>query len=223
MAEPPLPPETETEAQTRTKAAARRRRVLTMIEGLGRDPTSGEGKKGAPGWLPPVAFATAVIAVVAVAFSLVLGPKSDHVTDAQKNAWATAFAAAAPIAVKTVPFAESKTAIAAMKLPPAQEQAMETAVQSGQVRLVWITVQDVVVEDGDWVRIQSEGYETEVMIRNAATKVYLPEPSSGIINILGTKDGGGGITISITSGGAPVNLPFMEVGQEFGIPVVVSP
>lgn len=165
-------------------------------------------------------MATAFIGLVAVLGSLVLGPSEDRVSDGDKAAWQAAFAAAAPFVLDVVPFEEREEAVAAMGLDTSEQSRLLDSVGQGETRLVWLTFQDVVAEDGDRVRVESDGYRIEVPIRHEATRIVIPEPSSGIVNVVGTADGGGGITIAITSGGVPVNLPFMTVGEAVGVPVV---
>ena len=48
-------------------------------------------------------------------------------------------------------------------------------------------------------------------------------PASGVVNLTGMVDGGGGITIAAKSGAAQVAMPSMQPGQSLGIPVTVAP
>jgi hypothetical protein len=144
------------------------------------------------------------------------------VSDADKAAWAAEWAAAAPEVATRVAPADVPAALAAMHLTPETQTEVQTALDGGR-SLVYLTFTDVVAEDGDQVRLDTGDFQTLVTIFHQPTKVYFPEPTGGVVNVTGTIDGGGGITIAITSGEAPVNLPFMEVGQTVGIPVVVSP
>jgi hypothetical protein len=229
------------QAQTEAQAAAERERLrrLALAAELagGKPPHSGAqtappaGSKPVPiareGGLRPAQLRTAVIAA-AVAVAVVwagasLFPGSDHVSDAQKVAWQAAFLAAPPQVAHRIPAADVPAALDGMSLPPEQRTQLETALAEGRTQLVYLTLTDVVAEDLDRVRIDSEGYSAEVTILHRTTKVVFPEPSSGVVNVTGTYDGGGGITIAITSGETPVNLPFMDVGQVVGIPVVVGP
>jgi hypothetical protein len=148
------------------------------------------------------------------------GGSVDRISEQDKIVWATAWAAAPPTRLTLVPAEEVPQALAAMKLPPEQRQQLQDDLGGGRTRLVWLTFTDSVVEDGDRVRVESGTYSAEFMLRNATTRVYLPEPPTGVVNVTGTHDGGGGITLAVTSGDTPVNLPFMEVGQVVGIPTV---
>jgi hypothetical protein len=85
--------------------------------------------------------------------------------------------------------------------------------------LVWLTLWDTHAQDGDIVLVQSGGYQQEVTLLNKPVRVAVPVPPSGVINIVGVHDGGGGITIGAMSGDAPVALPIMSEGQTMGVPV----
>jgi hypothetical protein len=93
--------------------------------------------------------------------------------------------------------------------------------------MVWLSFRDVMAEDGDTVSIESMAngviYRQSVVATNKEQRVFLPEPDAGRVNIRGVRDGGGGITIEITSGGAPLNLPFMTVGQVVSVQTFTSP
>lgn len=85
--------------------------------------------------------------------------------------------------------------------------------------LVWLTLWDTHAQDGDVVLVQSGGYQQEVTLLNKPARIAVPVPPSGVINIVGVHDGGGGITIGAMSGESPVALPVMSEGQTLGVPV----
>jgi len=88
------------------------------------------------------------------------------------------------------------------------------------IKLAWLTLWDSDVEDGDVVRIDSQGYSRMVYLTKAPVTFAVPIPSSGIINVTGIRDGdGGGITAGIASGSSKVILPVMSVGQVLGLKV----
>ncbi|MGZ8157639.1 MAG: hypothetical protein ACXWT1_03935 [Methylobacter sp.] len=163
------------------------------------------------------AIATIVIAGITINYA-----GKDHISEAQKQEWASAFATAQPLLLPLVSRQENDSAIVAMPLPPEQKAELKEQVDNGRTRLVWLSFQDVLAEDGDQVRVESGTFSYNVTIMNAVEKVALPEPPSGVINVQGVHDGGGGITIAITSGGVPVNLPYMKVGQTVGVPVIAA-
>ena len=83
-----------------------------------------------------------------------------------------------------------------------------------QMQLAWITLWDSDVEDGDMVRIDSEGYSRTVYLRNKPVTFAVPVPANGIISVTGIRDGdGGGITVGLGSGAVKAILPIMSVGQ----------
>lgn len=91
------------------------------------------------------------------------------------------------------------------------------------VTLAMITVWDTDAADGDVVRLVSVGYQVEVTLAKSPSIVAVPVPPHGVMNIVGVRDGGGGITAGVAVGGRPVELPVMSVGQTLGIPVVARP
>lgn len=91
------------------------------------------------------------------------------------------------------------------------------------VPLVWITLWDTEAEDGDVVRVTSEGFSQEVLIRHALARIPIPLPSSGKVAITGSHDGGGGITIGILSGSQRIPVPYLRVRQTIHVPVAATP
>ena len=169
-------------------------------------------------------IATAVVVAAAVGWGAMhaLSPGVESVSTQQQAAWAATWAAAGPQTAKLIAPAQVQAALDEMHLAPQQRQQLQQELDDGSTRLVYMTFTDVMAEDLDRVKVDSGDFATEVTILNKTTKVIFPEPPGGIVNVLGTYDGGGGITIAITSGDTPVNLPFMSVGQTVGIPVVVA-
>jgi hypothetical protein len=47
----------------------------------------------------------------------------------------------------------------------------------------------------------------------------VPVPLSGVVNIVGVRDGFGGITLGIQSALTPVLLPVLTEGQVIGVPI----
>lgn len=86
--------------------------------------------------------------------------------------------------------------------------------------LAWVTLWDTDAVDGDVVRIVSEGYSRDVSISRRPATFAIPVPRAGVVNLVGVRDGGGGITVGMLSGGARVALPLMSEGQSLGVPVV---
>ena len=132
---------------------------------------------------------------------------------------AAAFAAAGPIQLDRVPAQDRQQAVSELKLPAPQAAALLTEVDAGRTDLVYITVWDDVAEDGDVVELSSDGLTVSVPILNQPSRIALPMPRQGVVNIAGVRDGGGGITVGAMSGSARVALPYMQMGERKGIPV----
>ncbi|MGA3281245.1 MAG: hypothetical protein ABSD50_09700 [Smithella sp.] len=91
-----------------------------------------------------------------------------------------------------------------------------------RIRLAWITVWDTDVEDGDVVRIDSQGYSRTILLKKKPLTFAVPVPASGVINVTGILDGdGGGITVGLASGASKAVFPIMSVGQVLGLKVTM--
>jgi len=128
---------------------------------------------------------------------------------------------------KNEPPADRRFQIKQSVLPKDHPQKIDrplpgTAARPGEnaIRLAWLTLWDSDVEDGDVVRIDSQGYSRMVYLTKAPVTFAVPVPSAGIINVTAIRDGdGGGITVGIASGSSKVILPVMSVGQVLGLKV----
>lgn len=111
-------------------------------------------------------------------------------------------------------------------LPGTQQTSPQVAPaqpQTRRTRLVWITLWDTDVEDGDVVRIDSQGYSRTIRLTKKGDTFAVPVPASGVIQVTGVNDGdGGGITVGLASGGAKVVFPVMSEGQVLGLRVKVN-
>jgi len=164
--------------------------------------------------------AVLVLAAVAV---FTFGGKKDDVDAQTKKQWEMSFIAAQPLGVKLVKPAETPAAMANIQLPAAEKQQLQKELDTGRTRLVWVQLRDNYAEDGDTVRVDSGRFSQTVKLKNAGERIAVPEPPSGVLNVVGIHDGGGGITVEMMSGNSPVNLPVMEVGQVLGVPVAPLP
>jgi len=94
--------------------------------------------------------------------------------------------------------------------------------RKGSLQLAWITLWDTDAEDGDAIRIESEGYSRSVVLSKEPVTFAIPVPLSGVVNIHGLKDGeGGGITVGLASGASKAIFPVMSVGQVLGLKIKV--
>lgn len=116
--------------------------------------------------------------------------------------------------------------LATSRRPPEIQQTstapQPAAAVSNPLRLAWVTLWDTDVEDGDVVRIDSEGYSRTVVLSKRGATFAIPVPQSGIVTITGINDGdGGGITVGLASGDAKAVLPIMSPGQMLRLAVVM--
>jgi hypothetical protein len=163
----------------------------------------------------------------------------DHVSDAERQQRQQAFAALGTLPLRVVEPAEVSAAVEGMGLTPQGKQALLAdvaaptarqipATQSATarwepLRLAWITLWDTDVEDGDVVRIASEGYSRTVTLTKRGETFAVPVPANGIITITGIKDGdGGGITVGLASGAIKAVFPIMSTGQSLGLSVSIN-
>ncbi len=175
------------------------------------------------------------------------GEETDQVSEQQAGERRRAFSALKSIALVRVGPAELHAAVGSMKLPPVErerllEQIMPSRAVSPELGmeppqasitppavreasatlpLVWITLWDTDAMDSDIVRLDSEGYSRTITLSKSPTTFAVPIPQSGVMNITGMRDGGGGITVGVMSGARPVSLPIMSEGQVIGIPVTI--
>ena len=100
-------------------------------------------------------------------------------------------------------------------------QAAITAVNEIRLPIGWLTVWDHKAEDGDVVEIVSTGFTRQIPIMHQPITIAVPVPANGVVNVIGVKDGGGGITVGLSTPLAPVLLPVIAIGQIVGVPVVL--
>jgi hypothetical protein len=91
-------------------------------------------------------------------------------------------------------------------------------------RLAWVTLWDTDAEDGDVVRLDSQGYSRTVTLMKKPVTFAVPVPRDGVIRVTGIRDGeGGGITVGFASGASSAVFPIMSVGQTLGLKVLFAP
>jgi hypothetical protein len=177
---------------------------------------------------------SAAAAIVIVAMSLRLvgalpgwGSSADVVSAQAREARVEAFLSSAPLSLQSVAPAERGDALTSMKLDESSRMALgpqtgslTRANETPPVRLAWITFWDTDDEDGDVVRIDSQGYTRTISLLKQPVTIAIPVPADGVINVTGVRDGeGGGITVGAASSGSQVVLPIMSVGQVIGLHV----
>lgn len=87
------------------------------------------------------------------------------------------------------------------------------------LRLVSVYLWDTNVEDGDVVSIHSAGYTREVVLTKAGQMIAFPVDDAATVQIVGVRDGGGGITLGIRGPSQEIMMPIMSEGQVLSLPV----
>lgn len=170
----------------------------------------------------------------------------DEVSTVDRQARAEAFAAMAPLSVQTVDNRDVDKATRTMELAEPQRRALIAAVKASpltgpaavrltpgaqpkpspepaRVRLAWVTLWDTDAQDGDVVRIESQGYARTVTLAKAPVTFAIPVYASGVIRVVGVHDGdGGGITVGLASGASKAVFPVMSEGQVLGLRVAIN-
>jgi hypothetical protein len=172
----------------------------------------------------------------------------DNVSEGDKLIRQEAFAAMAPLTLAPVSDQDDARALDSMRVAPAVEQQLQTELATPPflkpaevtakaaaassvnastrsaaparplLRLVWLTVWDTDVEDGDIVRIDSGGYSRTIALAKKPMTFAVPAPADGVIKITGISDGdGGGVTVGLASGPSTAVFPVMSVGQVLGL------
>lgn len=149
------------------------------------------------------------------------GPPPDQPTQSQiaemKSSWEAAQRLG--ISLPSVQPGEEAEALASTKLPEKEKAALQEEMSAGRASMVWVTVWDNMVEDGDVISLYSEGLTITVPLLKAPQRIAIPRPTGGVVNLTGIKDGGGGITLGLMSGPDQVLIPPLTPGQTVGIPV----
>jgi hypothetical protein len=169
----------------------------------------------------------------------------DAVNETDTKLRAAQFATLAPLHLSLVPPSETSAALDAMQLAPAAKAKLADALETRTtatpaaadptptssaapvaspgaepLRLAWVTLWDTDAEDGDVVRLDSEGYSRTVTLAKKPVTFAVPVPKDGIIKVTGIRDGeGGGITVGLASGASRAVFPIMSEGQTLGLKV----
>jgi hypothetical protein len=82
-----------------------------------------------------------------------------------------------------------------------------------------MTLWDTHDEDGDVDALASAGFRREIVLTNAPQTISFPVDSASTVQVIGVHDGGGGITLGISSPAQQVLMPIMSEGQALTLPV----
>lgn len=186
-------------------------------------------RKSTKNWL-----AVALLVVLGAGAGLTwLSPPNpgDAVSGEEVSTRQAAFTQMQELSIATVPSGEIDAALDEMQLAPADKSALRDQLEStdpsavpatsnpANKRLARVTLWDTHSQDGDVVAVVSAGYRREVLITHAPQQVIIPVDGSTVVQIIGVRDGGGGITLGATGSSSSVLMPIMSVGQTIALPV----
>lgn len=179
-------------------------------------------KKGAS--FSRFAVGLAVIALVGgLGFTQLFPPSvPDRVSQSETLDRIEAFAKLGALVVPVVEKEKVTQALPAMGLSPSEAAALSNSLAQPAEKktgLVELSLWDTHAPDGDVVRITSAGYSREVLLSKTPMLVYVPGSGSGVIQITGMQDGGGGITLAVKGAQQSILMPIMSVGQTISLPV----
>jgi hypothetical protein len=163
----------------------------------------------------------------------------DAVSPANADLRAEQFATLAPLSLSLVPTSQTAAALDGMRLAPSAKASLAERLPAPgaanavpaqdpaaafpspeRCRLAWITLWDTDAEDGDVVRLDSDGYSRTVTLTKKPLTFAVPVPRDGVVKVTGVRDGeGGGITVGLASGASQAVFPIMSVGQTLGLKV----
>jgi hypothetical protein len=103
----------------------------------------------------------------------------------------------------------------------AVQRKIRKDVASGKYRLLWLTAWDwdTAEETGNTISILSDGYRRYVTLNSRRTRIAIPEPRSGYIELRGEATEDGNISISLLSGTQPIALPRMSLEQTIRVQI----
>ena len=169
--------------------------------------------------------AVAAVALGAGAFFFGLGPFAGPQTDHMGQQQVQQITAQFQHAVADFPLVnlsdlhERAKAQAALNLPAPEVQKIMQAADSGQIQLAWVTVWDNSAEDGDVIKLSSQGYSSQVKLMHAPVTVVIPVTHAGTIQLTGVFDGGGGITAAAKTAAGEIPFPPLTPGQTLTLPL----
>lgn len=197
-------------------------------------------RRGFKRWL--LLFGALTLGIGAGATWLFAPESQDRLTPTEIEQRAAAFAKAPPLVLKAIPASELDRRLGEMQLAPVAQVELKQTLRAStaaapdaapaakttpqaaarpdpaSMRLVELTLWDSHAPDGDVVRIVSAGYSRDVMLQKQPVVVAVPVQGSSI-QIVGVRDGGGGITLGVQGSSTPMMMPIMSEGQTISLPV----
>lgn len=210
-------------------------------------PAASPRKSSTSRWL--VLFALGTLGAGATATWLFPTSPTDKVSQAERDARQNSFSQLQQFSLVPVPADATQQALDQMQLPPTDRAALQSALglpsnvaisgqapgatantavpnpsvtaapNSGNLRLARFDFWDTQTQDGDVVAFISAGYRREVPLSHGSVSVTIPVDGSGVVQVMGIRDGGGGITLGLRGANQEVLMPIMSEGQVLSLPV----
>lgn len=190
-------------------------------------------------WIWLAAVATAAIGLGVWGTSLFAVSSKDLVSKQEVQQRQIDFTKVRDISLASIDPARMDEALDEMRLAPTERATMRSLLdkpsaqitsiskqaptapssQENALRLVSIMLWDTHAADGDVVAIVSGGYRREVGLTKAPQPVTFPVDNASTVQIIGVRDGGGGITLGVQGSSQAVVMPIMSEGQVISLPI----
>jgi hypothetical protein len=110
------------------------------------------------------------------------------------------------------------SAVAALKVAPAQRAEIEQAVINRRQQLGWIVFTDSMDPDGDTVAVEASGLTQQIVLTKAWTPVAVALADSAPIGVTALRDGqGGGITVAFATSSGTVPIRILRPGERIEV------
>lgn len=156
------------------------------------------------------------------------GAPGDSISDARRQELTQNFLKTSSVQLERVADADIDKALASMNLKPEQARILKQELEKQATQpadetthLAWLDIWDFASQDGDVVHVSAAGYEMDVPMMNAQTRVAVPVDASKAVLVTGVKDGGGGITLGLKTGAGELLLPVIAPGESLTVPVAL--
>ncbi|OCK61260.1 hypothetical protein [Bradyrhizobium sp. LMTR 3] len=110
------------------------------------------------------------------------------------------------------------SAVAAMRVAPAQRAEIAQAVIERRQRLGWIVFTDSMDPDGDTVAVEASGLTQQIVLAKSWTPVAVALADSGPIGVTALRDGqGGGITVAFATSSGTMPMRILRPGERIEV------
>lgn len=171
--------------------------------------------------------------------AMFVAKSQDRVSDKEKQERQIEFTKVRELQVPELEAANFDAALDDMRLAPQERAQLRTllvsaapgttsgsstspvasATGNSPLRLVSVSVWDSDAEDGDVVAVVSGGYRREVALTKAVQTIAFPVDGSSLVQFVGVRDGGGGITLGLRGPSQEILMPIMSEGQTLSLPI----